>query len=300
MPDQPPPLLEVGTVFGIAKDAYKLMLKNEETAFDIRDRAIDILVQARTTATRLEGEDLAKAQNLIQRAEIILPQMDAMIIGLQKERLTVLMRTINSIGSTIPRLRKIRAQVTMVDPSDWDKRFEGLVMRYEGVYRPLFPVGEGGVIGMPDVAQMTPPDWDRLRTHAEGPIYLWDIDECRNKWVVAGVRPCDGPDYLAALSMINQVMEMWQVEILQWGEFPMLTFYDSVLDGAIGRSAEYLTGVEKLLQDLAEILKALSEIALKITGTAADIAKGIAKTPGWLLAAAAVGAFVLLRRKKEG
>lgn len=289
--------IPAGEYFAEAKKGYLRILDNEQAAYALRERAVEMIAEAQVTAAALP--DRIEADTLIANAQGKLVEIDVLLRQISLDRLTTLMRTVNSIGSTIGRLRITRAKVSLVDPADFDTRFANLERRYNEIYRPMFPVGAGGIIEVPDPLTMTAEAWETIHTHVEGPIFLWDIVQCRENWVVPGVPDCKGPDYLDVLSMINQVMEMWLTEIDLRGEFPMISFYDDILNGFVKRVAGMLVEVENIINNVGRTLKSLSELAANVTGAIADVTAAVAKSPGWLMLAVVGGGIYLLTRKNR-
>lgn len=296
-------IIKAGEIFAETKNAYVSMMRSQGEADEMTVRAETMMDQVRQMVAdpALAAESRAEAEALLAEAEVKLGEIQAQDRKIAQERVVVLMRTVNSMGSTIARLRGYRETIVLVDPADFDLRFDGLQARYDEVYRPLFPVGPGGIITVPDVAAMTKEDWQRLHTHAEGPLLLWDIAECREKWPIgaAAVPACKGPDFLEALSMVNQIHEALLTQIELREDFPLLSFFDDVLGGFVTWIAEAVQGVRATYEEFVRLVKAIGKIAHKVIEGAADIAETVAKAPGMLLlAAAAGGAYLLMRRRR--
>lgn len=108
---------------------------------------------------------------------------------------------IDMMGWFIRRLRMLRAEVTRgeVGLKGFDADLAGLSQRFRNLYQPFFD-------GLPPPAEWTADDWQSFEEDLEGPILLWDIQACRERWGIPfGSPPCEGPDLLMTLSLMHQL-----------------------------------------------------------------------------------------------
>lgn len=284
-----PYTIDAGGIFARTKEVYADLVEQEEKAEEAVREARAMVYDAEQSPRAADyGEQLAQAKELLAKAELLLPEI-------RRVRLNALMRTVNNLGSTLARVKAARANIELGEEGfgpQFDADLANITARYQSVYRPLFPVGPGGQVQVPDPAAMTEQEWELLHQRAEGPIFFWDYNQCQAEWKVAGVPPCTGPDYLHALSLVNQVFVAWENQIEIRDEFPIIGFVDTVLGGKLEEAGGVVRETEDIATDIYELLKALLEITKKA-------AKGLASLPAWVLIGGGVAAFFLLRGGKR-
>lgn len=117
------------------------------------------------------------------------------------------------MGALLRRLRYLRTEITHgeVGLRGFDADIAGVSQRYRNLYKPFFD-------GAAPPAEWTAEQWTSFEEDLEGPILLWDIETCRERWGIAfGSPPCEGPDLLMTLSLVHQlgVAELVQVELVE-------------------------------------------------------------------------------------
>jgi hypothetical protein len=166
----------------------------------------------------------------------------------------------------------------------------------------MFPLTKlpGAVAEIPNPATWTEQDWDRITTHLDGPIFMWDGQRCRAEFpkIAPGVPACEGPDYLAMLMLVNQIFVAKENQIDIMREFPIISFFDMTFMG--GELEEY----EDEVRAAENALKAAKESGEDLLATLAALLKGIrkaaetfAKAPVLLIAGGLL-ALTLLRKKR--
>ncbi|MCB9718854.1 MAG: hypothetical protein H6712_33730 [Myxococcales bacterium] len=146
---------------------------------------------------------------------------------------------VDLIGNLLNEITSIRAKITRGEEglAGFDDDLAGLKLRYRNLYWPFFREPEP-----PPPTEWTEQQWTDFETLIEGPILLWDIRTCRERWEIHDVAPpCEGPDLLLALQLLRQTgvaLEFQEELVASWygfadlsmGEF--LKFY-----GDLGRAA---------------------------------------------------------------
>lgn len=105
------------------------------------------------------------------------------------------------LGYLIIRITAVRLTIMHgeVGLKGFDADLAGLKQRYRNLYRPFFD-------DLAPPAQWTAEQWSSLEEDLEGPILLWDLKTCRERWGIAFASPpCEGPDLLMALSLVHQL-----------------------------------------------------------------------------------------------
>lgn len=120
---------------------------------------------------------------------------------------------VDMMGWFLRRLRLLRIEITRgeVGLRGFDADFAGVSQRYANLYRPFFE-------GAAPPSEWTAEQWQSFEEDVEGPILLWDIQECRERWGIAfSSPPCEGPDLLMTLSLVHQlgVAEQTQLELVE-------------------------------------------------------------------------------------
>lgn len=104
------------------------------------------------------------------------------------------------LGALINEITALRAEIRLGENglAGFDEDLSGLRQRFMGLYRPFFE-------------DITPPhewtaeQWASFEDDLEGPILLWDLQTCRERWEIPfASKPCEGPDLHMALSLLHQ------------------------------------------------------------------------------------------------
>src|SRR5690242_6102073 len=84
------------------------------------------------------------------------------------------------MGRFLRELRSLRVQITRgeVGLKGFDADLAGLQQRYRNLYRPFFD-------NLPAPSEWTDEQWKSLEEDLEGPILLWDLKACNERWGVA-------------------------------------------------------------------------------------------------------------------
>lgn len=119
---------------------------------------------------------------------------------------------VEMLGRFLRQLQTLRVQITKgeVGLKGFDADLAGLQKRYTNLYRPFFA-------DMPHPAEWTDEQWELFEEDLEGPILLWDLKTCNERWGIPfGSPPCEGPDLQMALSLLHQlgVAEQVQAELI--------------------------------------------------------------------------------------
>jgi hypothetical protein len=119
---------------------------------------------------------------------------------------------VEMIGRLLRQIQTWRIYVTKgeVGLKGFDADLAGLQKRYTHLYKPFFE-------GLPHPAEWEAEHWTSFEEDLEGPILLWDLKACQERWGIAfGSPPCEGPDLHMALSLLHQlgVAEEVQAELV--------------------------------------------------------------------------------------
>jgi len=280
--------IDAGGLFARTKKLYRNLVAVEEKSEDQARLARSMISQAKT-APNLSEVDLSK----IAEATELMVTVDGLLMQARESRLKLLAHTVNGLGSTLARVRGYRAQVSLGEQGlkQLDADLENITLRYENVYRPMFPVLAGGIVQMPDPREMTEQAWEHVENNLEGPLFFWDYNACQDFWSDIHAPSCTGPDYLFALSLINQVIVALEHELEMRREFWIIAAIDDGLfDGALEEQDQVFAKIERAAEDIAGILADIFAILKGITGA-------LRKTPGVVLLALGVGVFILSRKK---
>lgn len=113
------------------------------------------------------------------------------------------------MGRFLREIRSLRLEITSgeVGLKGFDADLAGLQQRYRNLYRPFFD-------NLPHPDEWTDEQWKSLEEDLEGPILLWDLQTCKERWGIAFASPpCEGPDLMMTFSLLHQLGAAQQVEI---------------------------------------------------------------------------------------
>lgn len=281
--------LDVGGIYATAKNTYSKLYQQSESAAELVRRARALVFEAKQhPKAGQNAEKIIQAEELLERAEGLVPEILAV-------RLSALAQTIDDIGASINRAAEVRSNVQLGEEGfgpQFDADMKHITERYNMLYRPWFPVVDGET-QIPDPESMTDQDWDKLYREVEGPVFFYDLQQCKAEMEGMVVHPCTGPDFLLALELVDMAFVAWEAEMDLRDAFPLLSHADlTFFAGELEASAEIVGDAESVVTDIEELLAALVK-------TAAKVAKGIASTPGALLVGVA-GALVVLYLARKG
>lgn len=104
------------------------------------------------------------------------------------------------IGNLLNKVQEIRSQITESAEGlkGFDQDLAGLRARYRNYYTKFYE-------NAPPFEEWTLEHWVDYEDRIEGPIFYWNIQDCRKKWGVEfGAPQCEGPDLHMALSLLHQ------------------------------------------------------------------------------------------------
>lgn len=173
--------------------------------------------------------------------------------GPQRFRVDFGFATIELIGNLINKIQEIRNGIeeTTDGLTAFDADLAGLKARYRNVYKKL-------LVDAPALDAWTLEDWADYEDNLEGPVFYWNISDCRERWGIPfGAPECEGPDLLMALSLLHQsgIAAEFEREIVEsfYGIMDLTLqdftqFYgdvardaaNSIIDG-IGKITDFLT-----------------------------------------------------------
>lgn len=113
----------------------------------------------------------------------------------------VMYALVEMIGHLLREIRKLRIEITRgeVGLKGFDADLTGLQRRYQNLYRRSFE-------DMPPPAEWNDEQWKSFEENLEGPILMWDLKTCQERWGIPfGTPVCEGPDLLMALSLLRQL-----------------------------------------------------------------------------------------------
>ncbi len=208
-------------------------------------------------------------------------------LDIPKLRVDVMFSLVDMLGELIREVTRLRASITRGEEglAGFDEDLAGLRQRYHNLYRPFFE-------DLPPVEEWNDETWKSFEEDLEGPILLWDLQTCQERWGVAFASPpCEGPDLQMALSLVHQTgvaLEHQEQLIASVYGIANLTLKDiAETYGNLGKAAG-----RKLASALAKIGENAKDYILPNKTT-----KGFA----WGLGVAAVlgvGGYVLLNQSK--
>ncbi|MCA9652545.1 MAG: hypothetical protein KC501_21695 [Myxococcales bacterium] len=115
-------------------------------------------------------------------------------------RVDAMYAIVELLGRLIREIRVLRAEITRGEEglAGFDEDLAQLSARYRNLYRPFFDREH-------EPRAWTDEQWRSLEEDLEGPILLWDLKTCQERWGIPfGTPPCEGPDLLMALSLLHQ------------------------------------------------------------------------------------------------
>lgn len=157
---------------------------------------------------------------------------------------------IELIGNLINKTQEIRNEIEESEEglTAFDQDLAGLRARYRIYYVKFFD-------GLPPFEEWTLEQWADYEDRIEGPIFYWNIADCRKKWGVEfGAPQCEGPDLLTALSLFHQsgVAAEFEAELVAsfYGIFDltMQDFSEFYADIARKAARELLEGVTDITE----------------------------------------------------
>ena len=113
------------------------------------------------------------------------------------------------MGRFLREIGTLRLRITSgeVGLKGFDTDLAGLQQRYRNLYRRFFD-------NPPHPEEWTDEQWKSLEEDLEGPILLWDLKTCKERWGIAYASPpCEGPDLLMTFSLLHQLGAAQQLEI---------------------------------------------------------------------------------------
>lgn len=201
----------------------------------------------------------------------------------------VMFTIVEMIGHILRELRKLRIEITRgeVGLRGFDADLVGLQRRYANLYRPFFE-------HLSPPAEWSEEQWQDYHENLEGPILLWDLKTCQERWGIPfGTPACEGPDLLMALSLMHQlgVAQQTQKELVAslYGLADLTLKEVTVYWSEAARSAakDIVDGFRKVADKVDEYLPDK------------DFTKRIAWGAGAAIALGA-GGYLLLVSKKKG
>lgn len=115
---------------------------------------------------------------------------------------------VEMMGRFLRQIQTLRFQIVKAEVGlkGFDADFAGLQKRYTNLYKPFFE-------GMPHPSEWTAEQWASFEEDVEGPILLWDLQTCRERWGIPfGTPPCEGPDLQMTFSLLHQLGVAEEVE----------------------------------------------------------------------------------------
>jgi hypothetical protein len=286
--NEAPYTFDAGALFAKTKKVYADVVAQEE-------KAERTLRNGRSLIADAERRAKPDQQALLDEARQMEAQGLDLLYRVRLMRLQILAKSVHDLGNTLQRVKSQRAQIELGEKglASFDAALNGMIQRYEKVYRPMFPLRPDGDVQLPDPTTIDEQYWDALYNRVEGPLFFWSPAECMERWIVAGVPACSGPDYLQGMSLVNQVFVATQNQVDIMREFPILSFVDQVVfSGNLEEGDEIIADIDDVLDQIKRLLAAILQIAVKG-------AEALAATPGWILVGGAAALFLLSRRGRR-
>lgn len=216
------------------------------------------------------GELFAKTQKLYTDIKVLQGRVEALVVQLsdteyasearnllskvKKLRLRAMAATVQTIGKLVTDIEEARSKITLGEAglAEVDARIEGLRERNDKVYRTAFKWA-GGVPLLPNPTDWGDEEWAEFEKRLEGPIYYWGPKECLELWSYPVPR-CQGPDYLTAWSLVNQVIAAQDTQAVLVGD--VAGYLDWQMGGYVEEAA---TAFEELVQKTKEVVSDVVE-----------------------------------------
>lgn len=170
-----------------------------------------------------------------------------------------------------------------------DRDLAGLRARYAGIYGRWIP------------EEMDPPEqwdadtWEDFEESLEGPVLLWSIEDCRDKWGLPFLPACQGPDLLLAVQIVNGIAEARAAELDM--KNPLISPVGAIYAHTHAfflSSAEFFE--DEVRSAFLEAAQAADDIAKHIGGYFGVSADAVKAAFPWLLGAGiGLGAYALWR-----
>ncbi|MEM7160256.1 MAG: hypothetical protein AAF799_45885 [Myxococcota bacterium] len=193
------------------------------------------------------------------------------------------------LGHILVDIRVLRSQITEGELGlrGFDADLVGLQQRFRNLYRPFFQ-------DLKPIDTWTEEDWRDYEEFVEGPVLLWDLKTCQERWGVPfGSPPCEGPDLQMALSLLHQTGVA--------GEFEqeLLSSYYGFADLTLRDIASHWEGQTKAAFEAAA--SAMGDIADTITDYAVQKsgAKSFALGAGTAIAGLGLAGLYLFAIRKK-
>lgn len=202
----------------------------------------------------------------------------------------VMFSLVELIGQLLRELRKLRNDITRgeVGLEGFDADIMALQRRYQNLYRPFFtdrPAPQG----------WNDEQWTEFEEYLEGPILMWDLKTCQDRWGVPfSSTPCEGPDLLMALSLLHQlgVAEEVQEELIAsaygFADLRLQTVTEYWSDKARAAGKTIMQGFHKISETVKDYIPN------------PDTSKRIAWGVGAALAVGGAGYLYLITKQKKG
>lgn len=168
-------------------------------------------------------------------------------------RVDAMYAIVKMVGRFLQEIRVLRSQITRgeVGLRGFDSDLAGVQQRYRNLYWPFFD-------GVASPAEWTDEQWKSFEEDLEGPILLWDLKTCQERWGIPfGTPACEGPDLHMVLSLLHQTGVAQQVQeelIASVYGFADLTMKDvaETLEGAAKNVGEGIGRAFAAVRDSAE------------------------------------------------
>lgn len=239
------------------------------------------------------GELFAKTQTLYSNIRVLQTKTEVLVAELadteyasqannllskvKKLRLRAMADTVQTIGRLLNDVEQARGQITLGEAglAEVDARIDGLRQRYTKVYRTAFKWA-GGTPLLPNPTGWGEAEWTDFENRLENPIYFWSPKECLELWAYPVPR-CQGPDYLTAWSLVNQVVAAQDTQATLVGD--VAGYLDWQMGGYIEEAGDaFDTLVEKTKEVIQEVVEFAQERVLPPFLLGLGIVAGLAGT----------------------
>ncbi|MCR9165540.1 MAG: hypothetical protein ACE37F_00805 [Nannocystaceae bacterium] len=170
-----------------------------------------------------------------------------------------------------------------------DRDLAGLRARYGGVYGRWVPSE------MDPPAQWDAETWEDFEESLEGPVLTWSIEDCRARWGLPFLPPCQGPDLLLAVQTVNGIAEAQAAELDM--KNPLISPVGAIYAHTHAfflSAAEFAEG--EVRSAILEAARAADDIAQNVGGYFGVSAAAVKAAFPWLLGAGVgLGAYALWR-----